>query len=55
MEGITYTGLRYPLAEATLAFGSTRGVSNELLNAVATITIRAGVALLVHTVRADLL
>ncbi|HHW85977.1 MAG TPA: thiamine diphosphokinase [Chloroflexi bacterium] len=54
VEGITYTGLRYPLADATLAFGSTRGVSNELLDSVATVTIRAGVALVVHTVRADL-
>lgn len=54
VEGITYTGLRYPLADATLPFGSTRGVSNELLDSVATVTIRAGVALVVHTVRADL-
>lgn len=54
VEGITYTGLRYPLEEATLAFGSTRGVSNELLDAVATVTIRAGVALVVHTVRAEI-
>lgn len=53
VEGITYTGLRYPLEDATLPFGSTRGVSNELLDSVATVTIRAGVALVIHTVRAD--
>ena len=54
VKGITYAGLRYPLEEATLPFGSTRGVSNELLGSTATVTIRAGVALVVHTVRADL-
>lgn len=50
VRGITYTGLRYPLDDATLPFGSTRGVSNEFLTSPATITIQAGMALVIHTV-----
>lgn len=30
VTGLTYSGLQYPLDHATLAFGTTRGVSNEL-------------------------
>lgn len=48
VEGITYTGLRYPLDDATLPFGSTRGVSNEFAAAEANIAIRAGVALVIY-------
>ncbi|MFO7632256.1 MAG: thiamine diphosphokinase [Caldilinea sp.] len=49
VQGITYRGLRYPLDDAVLRFGSTRGVSNELLDATATITIREGLALIIRT------
>ena len=49
VEGITYTGLHYPLQNATLSFGSTRGVSNTLSSTRATVTLRSGVALIVQT------
>ncbi len=47
VSGITYAGLAYPLTDATLAIGSTRGVSNEIAAPPATITIREGVLLVV--------
>lgn len=47
VTGITYTGLEYPLLDATLAIGSTRGVSNVVVSTPATITIREGVLLVV--------
>lgn len=49
VTGITYTGLRYPLTNATLGFGSTRGISNELAEPQATIRIESGLALVVRT------
>jgi thiamine pyrophosphokinase len=47
VTGITYTGLRYPLYDATLRFGSTRGISNEIAARPATIEIGEGVLLVV--------
>lgn len=47
VTGITYTGLEYPLQDATLAIGSTRGVSNVVATSPATITIKEGVLLVV--------
>lgn len=47
VTGITYTGLEYPLQDATLAIGSTRGVSNVVATSGATITIKEGVLLVV--------
>ena len=47
VTGITYTGLRYPLTNATLTLGSTWGVSNELAAEVATITVESGILLVV--------
>lgn len=37
--GVTYTGLRYPLTDFTLPFGSTRGLSNEPLTKDSRISI----------------
>lgn len=48
VTGITYTGLEYPLNEATLALGSTRGVSNVVSASPATVRIGAGLALVVE-------
>lgn len=48
VTGITYTGLEYPLVEATLALGSTRGVSNVVSASPATVRIGAGLALVVE-------
>lgn len=47
VTGITYTGLEYPLQDATLSIGSTRGVSNVVASSPATITIDEGVLLVV--------
>jgi thiamine pyrophosphokinase len=47
VTGITYAGLEYPLQDATLAIGSTRGVSNVVASAPATVTIKDGVLLVV--------
>ncbi len=51
VTGITTTGLRYALADASLEPGLTRGLSNELLATEATLEIGAG-ALIVTTHRA---
>ena len=41
-------GLRYPLADEDLHPGSTRGVSNEMLGAVAEVTLGEGVLLVIR-------
>ncbi|MEZ4658568.1 MAG: thiamine diphosphokinase [Caldilineaceae bacterium] len=51
VTGITYSGLRYPLQNAELPFGSTRGISNELATATAAISIRSGLLLVTHIQR----
>lgn len=49
VEGLTYHGgLRWPLHDFTLAFGSSRGVSNELTAPSAVISLRRGVLLALH-------
>ena len=49
--GVTTAGLRWPLLGATLAPGSTRGVSNELAAGTALISVAAGVLVAIHTPR----
>ena len=49
VTGITYTGMRYPLEDATLHLGSTRGISNEVSAVPATVTIATGRLLLIQT------
>ena len=48
VTGITYAGLRYPLEDATLRFGSTKGVSNEVEERPASVTIQEGMLLVVE-------
>jgi thiamine pyrophosphokinase len=50
VTGITYTGMLYPLNDATIQLGSTRGVSNEVVSHPATVCIRTGIALVIQTV-----
>lgn len=50
VTGITYTGLEYPLIDATLHLGSTRGMSNVVNALPATIQINQGLLLVVQTV-----
>jgi thiamine pyrophosphokinase len=46
-EGVTTTGLLYPLADDDLESGTTRGVSNEWVEPRATVRVRSGVLLAV--------
>lgn len=52
-EGLTYTGLAWALADATLPFGSPRGVSNVMESETASVSLRSGVVLITHTGRKD--
>jgi thiamine pyrophosphokinase len=49
VEGLSYHGgLRWPLHDFTLAFGSSRGVSNEMTAPTAALSLRRGVLLVIH-------
>ncbi len=48
VHGLTYTGLRWHLRQATLFLGSSRGVSNQMVGHQAHITLRSGVILVIH-------
>jgi thiamine pyrophosphokinase len=48
VKGITYQGLAYPLQDATLRLGSTRGISNVVAEESATICVGEGVLLIVQ-------
>ena len=50
VTGITYTGLQYPLTDFTMDFGSTRGISNVLLESPATIYVATGVLLVTQAI-----
>lgn len=47
VNGISTRGLEYPLNNETLIYGSTRGISNVLLQSPATVTIQSGVLMIV--------
>ncbi len=47
-DGVATSGLRWPLAYETLPAGSTRGISNEMLDDRAAISLQAGVLLALH-------
>jgi thiamine pyrophosphokinase len=46
-RGVSSAGLSYPLADETLRFGTSRGLSNELLGERATVDLKAGLLLCV--------
>lgn len=46
-EGLTTTGLEYPLRNETLYFASTRGISNVMTSDTCEITIEKGIALVI--------
>ncbi len=48
VRGVTTEGLRWPLVDAVLDPGTTRGVSNEVLDPAATVAIADGVLLVVR-------
>ena len=45
---VSTTGLRWPLQRDALEFGSSRGVSNQMTAATATVEVHSGVALVAH-------
>lgn len=47
-SGVTTAGLRWPLSNASLATGTTRGVSNEMTSHRASVTVSGGTLLVVH-------
>lgn len=49
VRGVTLTGFRYPLCQATLSRGDTLGVSNELTNPKGKIEIAAGKLLVIES------
>jgi thiamine pyrophosphokinase len=49
IHGLVYQGLAWPLENASLLFGSPRGVSNRLVGHAARISLVDGVVLVVHT------
>ncbi len=49
VTGITYHGMEYPLHNATLALGSTRGISNVVVETPATVQIAGGILLVVQS------
>jgi thiamine pyrophosphokinase len=51
VRGMVTTGLRYPLRGGMLRRGSTRGISNEITNAPASVRVDAGDLLVIHTPR----
>lgn len=48
-RGVTTTGLRWKLDNDELIAGSTRGVSNEFVEPVATVTVRSGTILVIQS------
>jgi thiamine pyrophosphokinase len=49
VKGITLSGLEYPLKDGILRLGSTRGISNVLVENTATVYLKKGLLLCVHT------
>lgn len=48
VTGISYTGLLYPLHNFTMTMGSTRGISNELAQEEATVSVEHGDLLVIQ-------
>ena len=53
VEGMTLTGLEYPLQNARLNFGSTLGISNVFIAPEVSVTVRNGQVLVIHLHPAD--
>jgi thiamine pyrophosphokinase len=52
-EGVTTDGLRFPLRDAVLPPGPSRGLSNEFVGETATVGLRSGRLLIVQTRRTE--
>lgn len=49
VQGVTLTGFQYPLQDATLTMGQSLAVSNKLVAAEATVTVRSGELLVIQS------
>lgn len=49
VTGITLTGFQYPLEQATLRMGQSRGISNHLINEDGTVSIEGGLLLIIQS------
>jgi len=49
VTGITLTGLKYPLQDATLKIGESIGISNEIIDKEASIDIKKGILILIKS------
>ncbi|MCB1756141.1 MAG: thiamine diphosphokinase [Gammaproteobacteria bacterium] len=49
VTGISTRGMQYPLSNARLAFGSTRGISNVVLQSPAAVSVQSGKLLVIVT------
>lgn len=49
VEGITLVGFKYPLQNATLQWGNSLGVSNELVDEIGYITVNEGALLVIES------
>ena len=49
VEGVTTSGLQYPLTDEPLPAGPARGLSNVRQEAAATVTVRRGLLLIVES------
>ena len=45
--GVTTSGLKYPLTDATMVYGSTLGTSNEIIDFQATVSVKEGHLLII--------
>ena len=50
-QGVTTTGLRWPLSGATLSLGRSRGLSNEVVTSPASVMLKHGAMLVIETRR----
>ncbi|MBL8051338.1 MAG: thiamine diphosphokinase [Anaerolineales bacterium] len=51
VEGVTTQNLKWKLNNETLYFDKTRGISNEMISDIATISITKGLLLIVHQIK----
>ena len=49
LEGVTTTGLEYPLYDSTVRIGTSLGVSNKMTGKVCTISLKKGIALIIRS------
>ena len=49
VEGLTLIGFKYPLKEASLSFGKSLGVSNEIVEDVAHIQLKEGILIVIES------